>query len=463
MKDDKPRPEIEKVTNLINEIFGKCISGENYIFRGTPQIYSKEKKGISSSLYRKNKDIFNEHYKPTDMESEIVKKARRLFPPHTNDLEILTDLRHFGGKINLIDFTQNLHIALFFACNGSFDKDGEVILFNKDRNQQFEVKEPVKTQTSQKRVIAQDSVFLSVPEGYIELEKGSCESFQIQKGLKEEIVEYLQNFHNISVDTMYNDIVGFIANNEENYGTAITHFHRGNLNSNSKKYAKAIKEYDQAIRINPQFAQAYYNRGNASAALGKHSEAIADYDKAIRINPQFSEAYRNRGSKNADLGEHSEAIADYDKAIQINPQFSEAYFNRGNANKALGKHSEAIADYDKAIQINPQFAEAYYNRGIANAALEKYTEAIADYDRVIQINPKHAMVYNSRGIANAGLEKYSEAITDFDQAIQINPKDAQAYYNRGIINAVLGKHPEAKADYEKAIEIDPQLASKSPP
>ena len=62
------------------------------------------------------------------MEKNIVEKARTLFPPSTSNIEILTDLRHYGGDVTLIDFSYNLYVALFFACNGNFDRDGELVV-----------------------------------------------------------------------------------------------------------------------------------------------------------------------------------------------------------------------------------------------------------------------------------------------------------------------------------------------
>ena len=61
-------------------------------------------------------------------------------------------------------------------------------------------------------------------------------------------------------------------------------------------YKGAITDYTQAIRLNPDYADAYYNRGNAKSKLGQHFAAIADYDIAIRLNPDDAGAYYNRGN-----------------------------------------------------------------------------------------------------------------------------------------------------------------------
>ncbi len=62
--------------------------------------------------------------------------------------------------------------------------------------------------------------------------------------------------------------------------------------------------------------------------MGRNEEAIKDYDKAIELNPQYAKAYNNRGKAKAKLGRNEEAIKDYDKAIELNPQLAEAYNNR---------------------------------------------------------------------------------------------------------------------------------------
>ena len=73
--------------------------------------------------------------------------------------------------------------------------------------------------------------------------------------------------------------------------------------------------------------------------LGQHFAAIADYDIAIRLNPDDADAYYNRGVAKGKLGQHFAAIADYDIAIRLNPDYADAYNNRGYAKSLLERRA----------------------------------------------------------------------------------------------------------------------------
>ena len=88
--------------------------------------------------------------------------------------------------------------------------------------------------------------------------------------------------------------------------------------------------------------------------MDEHSEAIADYDRAIELKPDYAEAYNNRGIANRILECHSEAIADYNRAIELKPDFAEAYNNRGVAYDSLGDKEKARRDFLKAKELAEQ-------------------------------------------------------------------------------------------------------------
>ena len=88
---------------------------------------------VCSSLYREFPDANKIEFRMADPQGNILEEAKAYIGrtddiDRTDDIEILTELQHFGGKTNLIDFTEDYLIALFFACDGSHDKEGRVIL-----------------------------------------------------------------------------------------------------------------------------------------------------------------------------------------------------------------------------------------------------------------------------------------------------------------------------------------------
>ena len=146
----------------------------------------------------------------------------------------------------------------------------------------------------------------------------------------------------------------------------------------------AINAYNEAIRLKPDYAEAYNNRGAAKSGLGQHGDAIVDYNKAIRLKPNYVEAYNNRGNAKNHLGQREEAIADYDEAIRLKPDYAEAYINRGNVNNNFDLH-EAIADYDRAIELKPGYAATYYNRGDTYFRLGRKDEARRDFETALAL------------------------------------------------------------------------------
>ena len=116
--------------NRILEIIGKIakISAEaDYIYRGEPECYER----VSSNLWRELKEAKALHLDIESIQKAELDRAKR-HTEKTDEFEILTEIQHFGGKTNLIDFTTDYYTALFFACNGSSSKHGRIILQRKN-------------------------------------------------------------------------------------------------------------------------------------------------------------------------------------------------------------------------------------------------------------------------------------------------------------------------------------------
>ena len=86
-------------------------------------------------------------------------------------------------------------------------------------------------------------------------------------------------------------------------------------------------------------------------AVRQVQRAIEDYDEAIRLNPQYIEAYGNRGFAYLNLGQFEAAIGDYSEAIRLDPRYADAYAGRALSYTALGKDSEADEDVKRAEEL----------------------------------------------------------------------------------------------------------------
>ncbi len=181
-------------------------------------------------------------------------------------------------------------------------------------------------------------------------------------------------------------------------------------------------------------------------------DALADYAEAIRLKPDYAEAYNNRGAVKAALGRHDDALADYAEAIRLKPDHASPYYNLGIVKAKLGRYDDALADYAEAIRLKPDHDGAFYNRGVAKAKLGRYEDALADYAEAIRLKPDYA-AYNNRGAMKAALGRHDDALADYDEAIRLKPDLAEAYGNRGNAKNALGLKDEARKDFETTLEL----------
>jgi tetratricopeptide (TPR) repeat protein len=222
----------------------------------------------------------------------------------------------------------------------------------------------------------------------------------------------------------------------------------------------AIDKYTDAIRANPNDAEAYFNRGIAHAVRNSYNdgddyESIEDFSEAIRLKPDFTEAYFKRGLAYSACGYHhrEETRADFSEAIRLKPDYAEAYFGRGDTYD--DDKDKAIADYTEAIRVKPDYAEAYLKRGGTYNDDDK-DKAIADYTDAIRVKPDYAEAYFERGqVYRIFKEDHDKAIADYSEAIRLDPNYAFAYKVRAGCYFDKGDTRKAIADLDEVIRIDP--------
>ena len=233
---------------------------------------------------------------------------------------------------------------------------------------------------------------------------------------------------------------------------------QGASNARIERYDAAIESYEQAIKVNPNYAETHMNKGSALQEKGKLDAAIESFNKALSINPYHSIAHFNMGNALDKKGELDAAMVCYKKAIKIKPDYAEAYFNMGIVLENKGELGAAMESYKQAIKIKPDHAEAYNNMGNALKDNGDLDAAIDSYKQVLKIKPDYDVACNNMGIILTEKGEFDAAINSFSQAIKIKPDYAEAYSNMGIALNYKGDLDASTDSFKQAIKIKPNNA-----
>jgi tetratricopeptide (TPR) repeat protein len=191
----------------------------------------------------------------------------------------------------------------------------------------------------------------------------------------------------------------------------------------------AISYFSQRIRANGRDAFAFAHRGRAWQEEGDPERALKDLNEAIRLDPDTAAWYGTRGLIYDELEEYDRAVRDHGEALRLDPDDAQAYNNRGIAYKAVREYDRAIRDYGEAIRLDPKLTDAFFNRANTYKALKEYDKAIRDYSAALRLDPDFTDAIFNRANAHKALKEYDRAIHDFREGVRLDPEDADAHSN----------------------------------
>ena len=119
--------------------------------------------------------------------------------------------------------------------------------------------------------------------------------------------------------------------------------------ANDQRYAEAITVFDPVIVENPTYTNAYLHRGRAYHKLNQFDQAMRDYQQALMLQPGDWYSIYNRGRLYDEMNQYEAAFRDYAQAIALKPDFNYSYYKRGNLYKRLGMNNQAISDLEKYL------------------------------------------------------------------------------------------------------------------
>ena len=162
-------------------------------------------------------------------------------------------------------------------------------------------------------------------------------------------------------------------------------------------FYRALEHFQASIDADPSYASAYaglaltyelFGEYTFMAASASYPQAIAYAEQALRLDPNLAEAHTALAAARLYYQFDWEgAETDYKKALALNPGYATAYQWLGELNNFLGRHEDALAYLDKALSIDPLSKVMYMVRGHTLVFLERFDEAITQFEERAKLYP----------------------------------------------------------------------------
>lgn len=169
-----------------------------------------------------------------------------------------------------------------------------------------------------------------------------------------------------------------------------------------------------------------YNLGVVLAHKGNIDDAIEHYHTALKIKPDYVEAYYNLGNALARKGDIEAAIYNYRKTLQLNPDFFKAYYNIARILKNQGKIGEAIINFQKALTINNKIPQTLFNLAWIYATSENIryrngVKAVKLAERLCMLTGYlQPLALDTLAAAYAENEKFDKAVEAAQKALTLS-------------------------------------------
>jgi tetratricopeptide (TPR) repeat protein len=199
--------------------------------------------------------------------------------------------------------------------------------------------------------------------------------------------------------------------------------------------SEAEGQCKNALRINPDYAEAHAYLAEIYADLGSWYDALDEAELAVSLDERSVDAHRTLAYVHEIMGDYESAVVEYETAIALHPRLSYLYIAVGRNYLTLSKpdHDKAIASFEKAVEISPDDPEGYDWLGWTYGFYKgEHDRAIIELERAVDLDPNYASAYGRLGWLYYAKRNYEDSIVNFERAVQLGTTSAEYYYELGL-------------------------------
>jgi type IV pilus biogenesis/stability protein PilW len=205
-----------------------------------------------------------------------------------------------------------------------------------------------------------------------------------------------------------------------------------------------------------QAAEAHHDLGVEAMKAGRATDALREFEDALRIDPDFAEAHRGRGLVlEFGHGRLGEAEREYRRALELRPAYPEVHNDLGQLLAKTGRYEEALRELGLALE-DTSYREPYVarcNKGQVLYEMGRRQEGIAEIRSCVSMAPKYCTGRRELGRIHLAEGRVKEAIEELSAYARACEKVADAHYQLGLAHMKGGDLGLARASFERCEQL----------
>jgi tetratricopeptide (TPR) repeat protein len=230
---------------------------------------------------------------------------------------------------------------------------------------------------------------------------------------------------------------------EKLFETGVQALKAGDLDSAEKSFVDVLRRGGKASFVHHNLGIVYQQRGD-------NEKAIIQFRESIRLQPNFGQARLLLGASLLALGKTSEATNELERAVKLLPREPQARIQLAKAYELQNNWFAVIDQYQALQEIAPREAEYAYQLGRAYTRLSEWS-----HQQIIRINPDAARLHQSLGQQYLMQGKYERAIGEYKRAAEVDPQLAEIHLALALIYLEQKKFKEAQLEIEQELKLVP--------
>ncbi len=232
------------------------------------------------------------------------------------------------------------------------------------------------------------------------------------------------------------------------------HNNLANVYKRSHKLDQAVLHYQEAIRLNPHYAEAHHNLAGIYAELGEYQKALQHYRTAIHSEPSSYLAHYHLGLLLLKNNELAGAKKQFLNVLALYPNHLNAAFYLGALFLESNELNLAERSFQNVLMLDSEHVEALTNLGVIALKKENAQLAIDYFTKALALDNQHLEARNNIAATFMHHDRFENALVHYDILLQKNPYHIEYLYNAGVAQMALGHLKEASAHFKTIITIE---------